>query len=100
MRILFFIVLIAQRPAGIPTIRVGQTLHGTLSATDSLHIDSTHYKMYQFTARPGRIITIDLASDDFDPVLIVRGDDLEHAIIDDDGGPRCAARISRAFQSA
>ena len=44
-------------------------------------------------------MTIDLSSDDFDPVLIVRGDDLDNSIINDDGGPGCAARVSRTFPS-
>ncbi len=42
-------------------------------------------------------MTIDLASDDFDPVLIVRGDDLAKSIINDDGGPGCSSRVSRTF---
>jgi hypothetical protein len=32
-------------------------------------------------------------------VLIVRGDDLDASVINDDGGPGCSARISRSFPS-
>ncbi len=90
----------AARPAaGGPAtaIRVGETVNGSLTSADSLYPDNTYFKFYQFTATAGRPVTIDLASDDFDPVLIVRGDDLDESIIDDDGGPGCSARVSRTF---
>jgi len=68
-----------------------------LSGTDSLYPDTTYYRMYQFTTTPGREITIDLSSSDFDPVLIVRGEGLAQSIVNDDGGPGCASRVSQAF---
>ena len=90
-------------PAGpaapVLTIRVGETVNGTLSSRDSLYPDNSYFKFYQFTAPAGRPVTIDLSSDDFDPVLIVRGSDLDNSIINDDGGPGCYARISRTFPS-
>jgi len=90
-------------PAGpaapVLTIRVGETVNGTLSSSDSLYPDNSYFKFYQFTAPAGRPVTIDLSSDDFDPVLIVRGTDLDNSIINDDGGPGCYARISRTFPS-
>src|SRR5919197_6331439 len=86
--------------ATIPMIRLGDTINGPLSAGDSLYPDNSYFKFYQFTAPAGRPVTIDLSSDDFDPVLIVRGPDLDNSIINDDGGPGCAARISRTFPSA
>jgi len=100
----------ASRPAGgggrmgggqgpVPSIRVGETVNGSLTSADSLYPDNSYFKFYQFTATPGREITIDLASDEFDPVLIVRGDDLDASVINDDGGPGCSARVSRAFAS-
>ena len=82
--------------ASFQTIRVGETVNGTLSSSDSLYPDNTYFKFYQFTA-PSGPVTVDLASDDFDPVLIIRGDDLGNSIINDDGGPGCAARVSRTF---
>ena len=81
----------------IPTIRIGETVNGALTSADSLYPDNSYFKFYQFTATAGRAITIDLASDEFDPVLIIRGADLEESIINDDGGPGCSARVSRAF---
>jgi len=84
-------------PVSLPQISVGQTITASLSGTDSLYPDTTFYKMYQFTTTPGREITIDLSSSDFDPVVIVRGEGLAQSIVNDDGGPGCAARVSQAF---
>src|SRR6267378_2429239 len=81
----------------MPQISIGQTITGNLAGTDSLYPDTTYYKMYQFTTTPGQEITIDLSSNDFDPVLIVRGEGLAQSIVDDDGGPGCASRLSQAF---
>ncbi len=83
--------------ATLPQISLGQTINGTLSSDDSLYDDTTYYRIYQFTAPAGRPVTIDLASDDFDPMLIIRGDDLPSSIINDDGGPGCASRVSQSF---
>jgi len=83
-----------------PVVRVGETINGRLTSSDSLYPDSSYVKYYQFTATPGQPITIDLSSDDFDPVLIIRGDDLDHSIIDDDAGPGCSSRVSRVFPSS
>ena len=87
-------------PSSIQTIRVGETVNGELTSSDSLYPDTTYYKMYQFSAIPGQPITIDLSADEFDPLLIIRGDDLDRSIIDDDGGPGCYSRVSRVFPSA
>ena len=84
--------------ANIPQINIGQTLNGTLTSSDSLYPDNSYFKFYSFTA-PSGPVTIDLSSDDFDPVLIVRGADLDASVINDDGGPGCSARISRSFPS-
>jgi len=80
-------------------IRVGETINGTLTSSDSLYPDNSYFKFYQFTAPAGRPVTIDLSSDDFDPVLIIRGSDLDNSIINDDGGPGCYSRVSRTFPS-
>jgi hypothetical protein len=88
----------SQSSSGMAAIRVGETQNGSLTSSDSLYPDNSYYKFYQFTA-PSGPITIDLSSDDFDPVLIIRGDDLDASIINDDGGPGCTARVSRTFPS-
>jgi hypothetical protein len=95
----------ANRPVGgtpasggqIPSIRIGESVTGNLSTADSLYPDNTYFKFYQFTTTAGRAITIDLASDDFNPVLIVRGADLDESIINDNGGPGCSARVAQVF---
>src|SRR3989442_5122511 len=84
-------------PVSLPQISIGQTITGSLTGSDSLYPDTTYYKAYQFMATPGREITIDLSSSDFDPVLLVSGGGLAQTIVDDDGGPGCAARVSQAF---
>lgn len=85
--------------ASMPGVRIGETVNGSLTSNDSLYPDGSYFKFYQFTATAGQVITIDLSSDDFDPVLIVRGDDLDASVINDDGGPGCSSRVSRAFPS-
>lgn len=90
----------SSQGASVATVRVGETVNGSLTSNDSLYPDGSYFKFYQFTTGgPRDTVTIDLASDDFDPVLIVRGGDLESSVINDDGGPGCSARISRAFPS-
>lgn len=85
----------AAPAGGMRPIRVGQTVTGELTASDSLYADTTYYQFWQFTAPRDTAITIDLASDDFDPVLIIRG--LDSSVVNDDGGPGCASRVSMAF---
>ena len=89
-----------RQASAVSVIRVGETVNGSLTSSDSLYPDKTYFKFYQFTAPVGQPVTIDLSSDDFDPVLIVRGEDLDASIINDDGGPGCASRVSRTFPSA
>ncbi len=76
-------------------IQVGQTVNGTLTANDDLYPDTTYDQKWQFTTQPGTALTIDLSSDDFDPVLIVRG--LDSSVVNDDGGPGCASRAAIVF---
>jgi hypothetical protein len=90
---------VAGGQSSATSIRVGETVNGTLSSSDSLYPDNSYFKYYQFTAPAGRPVTIDLSSDDFDPVLIIRGSDLDNSIINDDGGPGCYSRVSRTFPS-
>ena len=73
-------------------IAVGQSVDGVLTTDDPLYPDTTYYQRWQFTARPGQDVTVDLSSSDFDPVLIVRGA-ADSSLINDDGGPGCASRV-------
>ncbi len=86
--------------ANLPQVAIDQMISGSLTGSDSLYPDNSYFKFYQFTAPgPRDTVTIDLSSDDFDPVLIIRGADLDNSIINDDGGQGCSARVSRAFPS-
>jgi hypothetical protein len=73
-------------------IAVGETKTGSLTNADELYPDTTYYQRWQFSARPGQDVTIDLSSPDFDPVLIVRGT-ADTSLVNDDGGPGCASRV-------
>src|SRR2546427_520280 len=85
----------AVTAAGAHQIRVGQTLPGQLTTSDSLYPDTTYYQFWQFSPRARQQVTIDLASDEFDPVLILRG--LDTTVVNHHGGPGCNARVSLAF---
>jgi hypothetical protein len=84
---------------GRRTIQVGQTVNGTLSTSDESYSDTTYYQRWYFTTQPNTAITIDLASDDFDPVLLLSG--LDSTVVDvRHRGPGCAARIAMVFPGA
>ncbi|MFN2571770.1 MAG: PPC domain-containing protein [Gemmatimonadales bacterium] len=89
----------SAQSGSVQSVRVGDAITGSLTSNDSLYPDNSYFRYYQFTPTPNQPVTIDLSSDDFDPVLIVRGDDLDASIINDDGGPGCSSRISRSFAS-
>src|SRR2546427_5147746 len=85
----------AVTAAGARQIRVGQTLPGELTTKDSLYPDTTYYQFWQFSPRSRQEVTIDLSSDEFDPVLILRG--LDTTVVNNNGGPGCDARVSLTF---
>lgn len=77
-------------------IAIGQTVTGTLSDRDNLYGDSTYFQRWQFKPAPGgQDVTIDLSSPDFRPALILHG--LDTSVVNLNGGPSCAARISLNF---
>jgi len=73
---------------------------GQLTANDELFPDTTYLQRWSFTAAPGRAYTIDLASDDFEPYLMLEGPGITEFQGNMHGGPGCAARISRVFPQA
>ncbi len=73
-------------------IAIGEARSGSLTESDPLYSDTTYYQRWQFSARPGQDVTIDLSSPDFDPYLIVRGT-ADSSLTNDDGGPGCASRV-------
>ncbi|MGH7615413.1 MAG: S1C family serine protease [Gemmatimonadales bacterium] len=74
-------------------ISVGQSVQGELVSSDELYPDTTYYQRWELTSRRGQAVTINLASPDFDPVLIVRGT-ADTSLINDDGGPGCDSRVA------
>jgi hypothetical protein len=86
----------AQQPEHGPLLRVGETAHGTLSTSDDMLPDGSHFQPYRFHSVAGERVIITLASDDFDAYLFVgRWDDDEFEVLaaDDDGAGGTHARI-------
>lgn len=81
---------------------VGQTLSGQLTTTDALTADDTYAQAWRITGVAGRVVTVDLASADFDAFLLIRGPgiDASHDLQDDDSGGHCNARLSFAFPAS
>ena len=75
------------------TLSMNETVSGELTDSDALYSDTTYYQRWQFTARAGQDVTIDLSSPDFDSYLIVSGA-ADTLVTNDDGGPGCASRLS------
>src|SRR2546430_4174438 len=44
-----YTTLFRSQSATIQTVRVGETVNGSLSSSDSLNPDNTYFKFYQFT---------------------------------------------------
>ena len=96
-----------QEPPTSPTsaagtshaIAVGQSVNGTLTDNDELYPDTSYYQRWSLTTRPNQPVTIDLASPDFDPVLIVLGA-ADSTLVNDDGGPACASRVAFTASSS
>jgi len=73
---------------------------GQLTTGDELFTDTTYIQRWSLTTTPGQEVTIDLASDEFEPFLMIEGPGLTEFVGDEHGGPGCAARISRSFPQA
>ncbi|MGH7645199.1 MAG: hypothetical protein ACREMR_06395 [Gemmatimonadales bacterium] len=87
-----------QAPAPERTIAVGQSLRGDLTKQDVLRrADSAYAQSWVTSGVAGRTVTIDLASDTFDPYLFVTGPGFEREPQDDDSGGSCNARLTVTF---
>jgi hypothetical protein len=80
-----------------PTLRVGQSLQGTLSESDPQLYERGHFKVYQFRAQPGVRYVVTMHSEEFDAYLTLArtvGGITDHMMFDDDGGSEpLAARL-------
>ncbi|MGH7674160.1 MAG: hypothetical protein ACREMV_02715 [Gemmatimonadales bacterium] len=80
------------------TIAVGESVRGDLTKRDVLRrADSAYAQTWVTHGTAGRTVTIDLASDAFDPYLFVTGPGFEREPQDDDSGGRCNARLTVTF---
>jgi len=78
------------------TIAVGQTVRGTLDASDPKADDDSHYDLWNFRGTAGQKITITLRSSDFDAYLgwgRMNGSEWTHMESDDDGAGGTDARL-------
>lgn len=74
-------------------VLVGRPVRGAVEARDRTLPDTSKFELWTLRATPGRQLTADLNSTEFDARLIlVRGFD-QLAAVDDDGGPGCNARL-------
>lgn len=79
-----------------PPIRVGQTVNGTLAATDPKLSERGPFKVYRFDAREGQSLVLTLRSGAFDAYLTVArtvGGITDQIETDDDRGGGTDARI-------
>jgi hypothetical protein len=76
------------RTGAFPTLRVGQSVSGSIAATDPALYERGRFKVYQFQASPGRRYIATLESGDFDAFLTLGrtvGGVTDHMLTDDDG---------------
>lgn len=76
----------------VKSISPGQTLSGSLSASDPKLDDGSHYDLYSFYAQAGRSYTATLRSSSFDTYLVaLNGDEMLES--DDDGAGGTDSRV-------
>ena len=87
----------APADAQVTTLRLGETVSGSLGPGDRMLSDSSRYDMYLIRGLPGEWIQITLRSQEFDAYLIggaIRGRDFLPSTEDDDGGGDTDARLT------
>lgn len=82
------------RDAGTGGLAPGRSVTGALRPSDPQFRDGSHYRRYDFTARAGETLTVDLTSDDFDAYLILADRFGNPVSRNDDGGEDCNARLT------
>lgn len=86
-----------SRAAADGWIRAGETRTGTLSPSDPVQEDESHYDEWAFRGREGERIQVDLRSPDFDAFLAfgMQMDGEAHTLhSDDDGGDGTDSRLT------
>ena len=77
-------------------LNVGQTISGTLSASDPTLPDNSHFDCFSVQTRAGQRLQIDQSSSDFDSYLSAGSgscEGLTRAVRDDDGGGGLNSRV-------
>jgi Zn-dependent metalloprotease len=92
-----FTVTQAAASGGCATtaINLGQTANGTLSTTDCLLQDGSHYDAYTFSGVAGQQVAVTMSAD-FDSYLLLLAPDGTTLATDDDGGGGSNSRIPAA----
>ncbi len=76
------------------TLAPGRTFNGSLTSSDAVWDDGSHYDVWTVTARTtGQRVVIDMESDDVDAYLRVLRNDGTPVATDDDGGSGSNARV-------
>jgi hypothetical protein len=87
----------AQSDSAAHRIAVGSSFTGQLTRHDARTADGTYAQAWDLKGTPGHVVTVDLASKDFDAFLMARGAGLDSAsgpLQDDDSGGHCNARLT------
>ena len=71
----------------------GRTFNGSLSSSDAVLDDGSHYDLWSVTVRAGQRVVIDMESDDVDAYLRVLRNDGTTIATDDDGASGSNARV-------
>ena len=78
-------------------VAVGSSVTGHLTRHDARTADGTFAQAWRLRGTPGHLVTVDLASREFDAFLMARGAGLDSAsgpLQDDDSGGHCNARLT------
>ena len=78
-------------------IPIGSSVTGTLSMSDPVLGDGSHYKLFTFMGATGQTVQIDLMSSDFDSYLYLKDQNGTEITHDDDSGGGLNSRIVRTL---
>jgi serine protease Do len=87
----------AQEAASeVPKLAYGETIAGTLTPTDDKFADGSYFKPYVLEGSEGDELTVFLASEDFDPTLLLLNSDESETVLATDGNSdgMCNARLT------
>ncbi|MFW5686321.1 MAG: hypothetical protein ACOC0O_06680, partial [Spirochaetota bacterium] len=80
--------------ARLSDARMLLSTHGELGREDRVDVRGNFYDVHRFDVTAGRLVTVDVVSDDFDGYAVVRAGERDILYRDDDGGGSGNPRIS------